>query len=54
LVSAVAGFVGALIAHRIFVSTGWAQIVPFQLSVCVAIGMTVAVLFWLAGTGQLL
>ncbi|MFM0200781.1 hypothetical protein PQR53_13000 [Paraburkholderia fungorum] len=54
LVSAVAGFVGALIAHRIFVSTGWAQIVPAQLSVCVAIGMTVAVLFWLAGTGQLL
>lgn len=54
LLSAVAGLVGALIAHRIFVSTGWAQIVPFQLSVCVAIGLTVAVLFWLSGTGQLL
>jgi hypothetical protein len=54
LVSALVGFVGALIAHRIFVSTGWAQIVPFQLSVCVAIGLTVAVLFWLSGTGQLL
>ncbi|MFM0339203.1 hypothetical protein [Paraburkholderia fungorum] len=54
LLSAVLGLVGALIAHRIFVSTGWAQIVPFQLSVCLAVGLTVAVLFWLAGTGQLL
>jgi hypothetical protein len=54
LLSAVVGLVGALIAHRIFVSTGWAQIVPLQLSVCVAIGLTVAVLFWLSGTGQLL
>ncbi|NPT47859.1 hypothetical protein GNZ12_42535 [Paraburkholderia sp. 1N] len=54
LLSAVVGLVGALIAHRIFVSTGWAQIVPFQLSVCVAIGLTVCVLFWLSGTGQLL
>lgn len=54
LMSAVAGFVGAVIAHRIFVSTGWAQIVPYQLSVCLAIGLTVAVLFWLSGTGQLL
>ncbi|WP_120296935.1 hypothetical protein [Paraburkholderia sp. BL23I1N1] len=54
LLSAVTGFVGALIAHRIFVSTGWARIVPFQLSVCLAIGLTVAVLFWLSGTGQLL
>ena len=54
LLSAVLGLAGALIAHRIFVSTGWAQIVPFQLFVCVAIGLTVAVLFWLSGTGQLL
>ena len=54
LLSAVVGLIGALIAHRIFVSTGWAQIVPFQLSVCVAIGLTVGVLFWLSGTGQLL
>lgn len=54
LLSAVLGIAGALIAHRIFVSTGWALIVPFQLFVCVAIGLTVAVLFWLSGTGQLL
>jgi hypothetical protein len=54
LVSAVVGLIGATVAHRIFVATGWAQIVPFQLSVCVAIGLTVGVLFWLSGTGQLL
>jgi hypothetical protein len=53
LLSAILGLTGALIAHRIFVSTGWVQIVPFQLSVCVAIGLTVSVLFWLTGTGQL-
>jgi hypothetical protein len=54
LLCAVIGLVGALIAHRIFVSTGWARIVPFQLFVCVAIGLMAAVLFWLSGTGQLL
>jgi hypothetical protein len=51
LLSALVGLVGALIAHRVSVSTGWAQIVPFQLFVCVAIGLTIAVLFWLSGTG---
>jgi hypothetical protein len=54
LLSAVLGLVGALIAHRISVLTGWAQIVPFQLFVCVAIGLTVAVIIWLSMTGQLL
>jgi hypothetical protein len=54
LLSAVVGLVGALIAHRLFVSTGWARVVPLQLSVCVAIGLMVAVLFWLSGTGQLI
>ena len=54
LMSALIGFIGALIAHRIFVSTGLAQIVPFQLFVCMAIGVMIAVLFWLSGTGQLL
>lgn len=54
LLSAIVGLVGALIAYRVFLATGWAQVVPLQLSVCVAIGLTVAVLFWLSGTGQLL
>ena len=54
LLSAVVGLVGATIAYRISVSTGWTQIIPFQLAVGVAIGLTIAVLFWLSGTGQLL
>ena len=54
LLSAVVGLVGATIAYRISVSTGLAQVIPAQLFVCVAIGLTIAVLFWLSGTGQLL
>jgi hypothetical protein len=48
-----AGLVGvaaALVAHRVFVATGWNRKVPLQLSVCSAIGLTVAVLFWALGT----
>jgi uncharacterized membrane protein YeaQ/YmgE (transglycosylase-associated protein family) len=53
LVSAVTGIVGALVAHRIFIATGWVRAVPHQLSVCTAIGTIVGVLFWLGGTGLL-
>lgn len=53
LLSAVMGIVGALVAHRVFVATGWARTVPYQLSVCTAIGVVVGVLVWLSGTGQL-
>jgi hypothetical protein len=53
LLSALLGLVGALVAHRISVLTGWAQIVPFQLFVCAAIGLMVAVVIWLSMTGQL-
>jgi uncharacterized membrane protein YeaQ/YmgE (transglycosylase-associated protein family) len=53
LLSAVTGIVGALVAHRIFIATGWVRAVPYQLSVCTAIGIVVGVLIWLQGTGQL-
>ncbi|SMG00003.1 FIG00978812: hypothetical protein [Burkholderia singularis] len=53
LVSALIGVAGAIVAHRVFVSTGWAQTVPFQLSVCTAIGFVIAVFVWLIGSGQL-
>lgn len=53
LVSAVAGAVGAVVAHRAFVASGWVHGVPYQLSVCTAIGVVVGVFFWLLGTGQL-
>jgi hypothetical protein len=53
LLSAVTGVAGAIVAHRAFVATGWVREVPYQLSVCTAIGIVVGVLFWLWGTGQL-
>ena len=51
LASAVIGVVGAIVAHRVFVATGWAAAVPYQLAVCTAIGLVIAVLVWLTGTG---
>jgi hypothetical protein len=54
LLGGVLGLLGALVAHRLFVASGWALIVPLQLSVCLAIGLTVAALVWLSGTGHLL
>ena len=45
LLSSVAGVVGALVAHRIFIATGWVRRVPYQLSVCTAIGIVVGVFF---------
>ncbi|MGF6260644.1 YtcA family lipoprotein [Paraburkholderia youngii] len=54
LLGGVIGLLAALLAHRLFVATGWASIVPLQLSVCLAIGLMVAVLVWLSGTGHLL
>jgi hypothetical protein len=52
LLSAVAGIAGALIAHRVFIATGWVRAVPYQLSVCTAIGIVFGVLVWLQATGQ--
>ncbi|QBR01575.1 hypothetical protein [Paraburkholderia pallida] len=53
LLSSVLGIVGALVAHRAFVATGWVRTVPYQLSVCTSIGIVVGVIVWLSGTGQL-
>jgi len=51
LTSAFVGVVAAIVAHRVFVARDLAGQVPFQLSVCTAIGSLVAVVFWLLGTG---
>lgn len=53
LLSAAIGIAGALLAHRLFVATGWVRVVPYQLSVCAAIGLAVGTLVWLSGTEQL-
>jgi hypothetical protein len=53
LLSAFAGIGGALVAHRVFVVTGWVRVVPYQLFVCASIGLAAGVLIWLSGTGWL-
>jgi len=53
LLSGLIGILGAVIAHRVFVATGWAEAVPFQLFVNTAIGVAIAVLVWMLGTGQI-
>ncbi|WP_244191260.1 hypothetical protein [Ralstonia insidiosa] len=54
LLSGLIGAAGALIAHRVLVMTGWASWIPLQLAVCVAIGVVIAVIVWLSGSGHLL
>ncbi len=43
--------VGALLARAAMVTTGLAQALPFQLFVCVSIGLLVATLAWVAWIG---
>ncbi|MGO4327121.1 hypothetical protein AB4Z48_39445 [Cupriavidus sp. 2TAF22] len=54
LLSAVVGIVGAVISWRVFVMTGWADIVWFPLLVNTAIGLMIAEVVWLIGTGHIL
>jgi hypothetical protein len=52
LLCGVTGIAGAVIARAIFVSTGLANTLPYQLAVCTAIGVIAAVLVWLVGFGH--
>ncbi|PLP97280.1 hypothetical protein [Cupriavidus pauculus] len=52
LLSALVGIAGALIAWRIFVTTGWAETIRWQLLVNTAIGLMIAEIVWLIGTGH--
>jgi YtcA family len=52
LLCGVAGIAGAVVARLAFVSSGVANILPYQLAVCAAIGVITAVLFWLVGFGH--
>lgn len=54
LLSALVGIVGAVISYRLFIKTGWAETVRFQLLVNTAIGVMIAEIVWLLGTGHLL
>lgn len=45
------GILAAIVARAVFVATGLSGFLPFQLSVCLAIGAVVASLFWLVWVG---
>ena len=46
------GIAGAVAARAIFVGTKLSNVVPFQLFVCTAIGVIVAILAWLLWFGR--
>jgi YtcA-like protein len=52
LLCGVAGVAGAIVARVVFVSTGLATTLPYQLAVCTAIGVITALLAWLVGFGH--
>jgi hypothetical protein len=52
LLCGIIGIAGAAVARVVFVSTGVANTLPYQLAVCTAIGVITAILVWLVGFGH--
>jgi hypothetical protein len=52
LLCGIIGIAGAVGARVAFVSRGLANILPYQLAVCAAVGVIAAVLTWLIGFGR--
>jgi hypothetical protein len=52
LLCGIVGIVGAVAARVAFASSGIANTLPYQLAVCTAIGVIIALLFWLVGFGH--
>jgi hypothetical protein len=52
LLCGIIGIAGAVVARVVFVSTGLANRLPYQLAVCVAIGVITALLVWLVVFGH--
>ena len=46
------GIAGAGAARIVFISSGLANVLPYQLAVCTAIGVALALLIWLFGFGH--
>jgi len=46
------GIIGAGIARAAFVASGLSNVLPYQLFVCSAVGVIVALFVWLIGFGQ--
>ena len=49
---ALAGIIGAAAARVVFVVSGLSRVLPFQLFVCAAIGIVIALLAWLLWFGR--
>jgi hypothetical protein len=52
LLCGIIGIAGAVVARVVFVGTGLANTLPYQLAVCSAIGVITALLVWLIGFGH--
>jgi len=52
LLCGVVGIIGAVAARVAFVTVGVANTLPYQLAVCTAIGVAIAVVYWLVGFGR--
>jgi hypothetical protein len=52
LLCGVIGIAGAGAARIVFISSGLANVLPYQLAVCTAIGVALALLIWLFGFGH--
>jgi hypothetical protein len=52
LLCGVLGIIGAGMARAAFVASGFADVLPYQLFVCSAVGTIVALTVWLIGFGQ--
>jgi hypothetical protein len=52
LLCGIIGIAGAVVARVVFVSTGLANTLPYQLAVCSAIGVITALLVWFIGFGH--
>ncbi|MGA2892714.1 MAG: YtcA family lipoprotein [Xanthobacteraceae bacterium] len=52
LLCGIIGIAGAVVARVVFVTTGLANTLPYQLAVCSAIGVITAVLIWFIGLGR--
>jgi hypothetical protein len=48
----VLGIIGAGVARAAFVASGFADVLPYQLFVCAAVGTIVALAVWLISFGQ--
>ena len=52
MVCGLMGIIGAIVARAAFAGTGLSNVLPYQLFVCTAIGVIVAILVWMVWFGR--